>query len=171
MKPLILNGRRQYYFRLDSNSHRCTIIVLPVMPLGELTTEPLMPLGDFPLWLVQLQDNFMMTQDKIQLDPTETAQLKWRENGVVWHREITLNELRTKWNKFDAYTTIDFEQRKGNSVWFDEHDRVCIGVGNDYIWYSSLSFQTSIEMAFTANVLFREGKTKAEVIDYLDENF
>lgn len=109
----------------------------------------------------------MTIKNQITLNGDEIAVLEWREGSTLCCRDISLKELRNKWTEFGSYTTVKFEQRRGDSVWFNEHDQLCIGVQADHTWYSKLTFAKSIEMAFAADALFKQGATKSEVIDYL----
>jgi hypothetical protein len=109
-----------------------------------------------------------------KLTGEETAVLRWREGATLYRREITLKELREKWDSFLPYTTICFFLKSDDSVWFDEYDRLCIGTPMSHTFYDfedekPINFHKKIEMAFTAAALFHAGKTKAEVIDCLDE--
>ncbi|MDB9371046.1 hypothetical protein PN456_19195 [Nodularia spumigena CS-586/05] len=98
----------------------------------------------------------------------EKATLIWREgNGIFWET-VSLQEIES--NQLEAianYKQISFDS---DEVWFDRNMNLCIGERDtDYYADYTGELLMLIKMAFVADVLFKQGKSRQEVVNYLSQ--
>ncbi|MBE9054194.1 hypothetical protein IQ243_28140 [Nostocales cyanobacterium LEGE 11386] len=99
----------------------------------------------------------------------EKANLIWREgNGICWET-VSLQEIES--NQLEAiiaqYKQVSFDS---DEVWFNRNLSLCIGeLDTDYYADYTGELLMLIRMGFVADALFKQGKIRQEVVNYLSQ--
>ncbi|YAF99462.1 MAG: hypothetical protein AB3A66_30405 (plasmid) [Nodularia sp. CChRGM 3473] len=102
------------------------------------------------------------------LTGNEKANLIWREgNGICWET-VSLKEIDS--NQLEAITNYKQVSFDSDEVWFDRNMNLCIGEPDtDYYANYADELLMLIRMGFVADALFKQGKTRQKVVNYLSE--
>lgn len=96
----------------------------------------------------------------------EKATLIWREGNGIYSETVSLQEIES--NELEAianYKQVSFDC---DEVWFDRNLNLCIGEPDtDYYADYTGELLKLIKMGFVADLLFKQGKTREEVVNYL----
>ncbi|GAX38913.1 hypothetical protein [Nodularia sp. NIES-3585] len=98
----------------------------------------------------------------------EEATLIWREgNGIYWETVSLQKIVSQELEAIAQYKQVSFDSEE---VWFDQNLNLCIGEPDtDYYADYTGALLMLIKMGFVADLLFKQGKTREEVVNYLSQ--